>query len=289
MGILFKTLTLLALFSAGAVIGAEQPDATATVKALAESEKAFAHMCSERGIRDSFLQYFAADAVIFAPEPTNGRTFYAKYDDKGRHLSWQPAFATVSSSGEVGLTTGPWEMKKSVSDPTPLAFGEFVSVWKKQPDGSWKVIVDVGIDHPSAAMKSDEVQFALPNPPPTNASDFAKAEERFMKALEVNAGAGLLDSASDEIRILRDENLPAVGKEAAKIILDSEHGKMTRKVAGADTSASNDFAWRYGPYANDRGNSVELGHYLTIWQIDRSGDWKIILDFQKKMPNPEKK
>jgi ketosteroid isomerase-like protein len=289
MRILFKTLTLLALFSAGGVICSEQPDATTAVKALVESEKSFARTCGEHGIRDSFLQYFAADAVIFAPEPTNGRAFYAKYDDKGRHLNWQPAFAAISSSGEVGLTTGPWELKKSAADPTPLAFGQFVSVWKKQPDGSWKVIVDVGIDHPSPAASRDEVQFSLPNSPPNNVSEFAKAEERFTKALAVNAGAGLIDSASDEIRVLRDQNLPAVGKEAAELILNSEPGKMTRKIGGGATSAANDFAWRYGPYANDRGNSVEIGHYLTIWQIDRSGDWKIILDLQKKAPNPEKK
>ena len=41
--------------------------------------------------------------------------------------------------------------------------------------------------------------------------------------------------------------------------------------------------------ANDSGQNVELGHYLTIWQIDRSGDWKIILDLQKKSPSPEEK
>jgi ketosteroid isomerase-like protein len=287
MRILFKILTLFGLVSASALMGTEQPDAMAAVNSLVDSEKAFARTCAEHGIRESFLQYFAADAVIFAPEPTNGRTFYAKYDDKGRHLTWRPAFATISGSGEVGLTTGPWELKKSAADPTPLAFGQFVSVWKKQPDDSWKVIVDVGIDHPSPALSPGDVQLSLPNSPPTNAVEFAKAEERFTKALAVNAGAGIIDSASDEIRVLRDQNLPVVGKEAAERILNSERGKMTRKIAGADTSASNDFAWRYGPYANDRGNSVELGHYLTIWQVDRSGDWKIILDLQKKSPNPE--
>jgi hypothetical protein len=39
---------------------------------------------------------------------------------------------------------------------------------------------------------------------------------------------------------------------------------------------------RYGPYSNDRGNALEQGYYLTIWRIDRGGDWKIIVDLQKK-------
>ena len=100
--------------------------------------------------------------------------------------------------------------------------------------------------------------------------------------MEVDASAGLLDFASEEVRILRDGNFPAVGKEAAKIMFNSDNRKMTRKIAGAAISASKDFAWRYGPYSNERGNNIEQGYYLTIWRFDRGGDWKIILDVQKK-------
>ena len=76
-------------------------------------------------------------------------------------------------------------------------------------------------------------------------------------------------------------------REAAKIMLNSEHGKMTRQISGAGKSASNDQAWRYGPYSNEHGDALEQGYYLTIWRYDRSGDWKIILDWQKKW-NPNR-
>jgi ketosteroid isomerase-like protein len=280
---LSKSLKIfLALLSIAPAIWAEENASMPVLRAVVESERNFAHAALERGIRDSFLQFFADDSVIFAPGPKNGKKFYTIYEDKGRKLLWQPIFATISSSGELGVTTGPWELKKSAADETAIAFGQFVSIWKKQADNSWKVIVDVGIDNPTPTGTPVEVQFSLPNPAPNNQSEFAKTEQRFVKTLEVDADAALLDFASDEIRILRDGNFPAVGKEAAKIMLSSDHGKMIREISGAATSASKDLAWRYGPYSNERGNAPEQGYYLTIWRIDPGGDWKIIVDLQKK-------
>jgi ketosteroid isomerase-like protein len=283
MPILSKSLKILViLLLIVPAVRAEENASMLPLRAVVESERNFARAAIERGIRESFLQFFADDSIIFAPEPKNGKIFYTSYEDKGRKLIWQPIFATISSSGEVGVTTGPWELKKSAADQTAIAFGQFVSIWRKQADNSWKVIVDVGIAHPTPTATPGEVQFSLPYPAPNNESEFAKTEERFVKALQVNADAALLDFASDEIRILRDGNFPAVGKEAAKITLGSDRGKMTRKISGAATSAAKDLAWRYGPYSNKRGNAPEQGYYLTIWRIDRGGDWKIIVDLQKK-------
>ena len=283
-----KSLTLfLALLSIAPAIGAEDNSAVPVLRDVVESERKFAHTCLEHGIRESFLQFFADDSIIFAPAPTNGKAFYAKYEDKGRRLIWQPIFATVSNSGELGVTTGPWELKKSATEETPLAFGQFVSIWRKQPDNSWKVIVDVGIDNPQPTTATPDVKLS----PPAEAANtdanlrrhaLEKSEKMFANALAVDAGRAISDSASEETRVFRDDSFPTVGKEAATIMLNSDHGKMTRKVSGGAMSASSDLAYRYGSYSSEHGKSTEPGYFLTIWRVDRNGDWKIILDLQKK-------
>ena len=257
------------------------------LRAVVESERKFAHTCLEHGIRESFLQFFADDSIIFAPTPTNGKAFYAKYQDKGRRLIWQPIFATVSNSGDLGVTTGPWELKKSATEETALAFGQFVSIWRKQPDNSWKVIVDVGIDNPQPTTATPEVQLSPPAEfVNTDANlrrhTLEKAEKMFANALAVDAGTAISDSASEEIRVFRDDSFPAMGKEAATIMLNSDHGKMTRKVSGGAMSTSDDLAFRYGSCSSERGKSTEPGYFLTIWKVDRNRNWKIILDLQKK-------
>jgi ketosteroid isomerase-like protein len=268
-------------------IGGQDNASLPILRAVVESERNFARNGLEHGIRASFLQFFADDSIIFAPAPTNGKAFYEKYEDKGRRLIWQPIFATVSNSGELGVTTGPWELKESATDQTSIAFGQFVSIWKKQPDNSWKVIVDVGIDNPKPAGPPPEVQLSPPSEPSNTDINLRhrtleKSEKMFMNRLTADAGKAISDSASEEIRVFRDDSFPAVGKEAAKIMLNSDHRKLIRKISGAAISASSDLAYRYGSYSNEHGNNIEQGYYLTIWRLDRGGDWKIILDLQKK-------
>jgi len=254
------------------------------LQSVIESERSFARAAIDHGIRDSFLQFFADDSIIFAPAPTNGKAFYAKYDDKGRQLIWQPIFAAISNSGELGVTTGPWHLQKSKAEETPIAFGQFVSIWKKQPDNSWKVIVDVGVDHPQPKEPPPEGQFSLPNAAPSSESELAKKEEIFANGLKKDSGAAVLDLAGNGIRVFRDDSFPLVGKDAAKSMLASDQGEVSRKTSGSGISASGDLAYRYGSYSRAAGKTVEPGYYLTIWQTDRSGDWKIILDLQKKAP-----
>jgi ketosteroid isomerase-like protein len=286
---LSKSLILfLALLSIVPAIGAEDNPAMPVLRAVVESERKFAHTCLEHGIRESFLQFFADDSIIFAPAPTNGKAFYAKYEDKGRRLIWQPIFATVSNSGDLGVTTGPWELKKSATEETPLAFGQFVSIWRKQPDNSWKVIVDVGIDNPQPTKPPGEIQFLSPNETPRNIDATVKhdaieqPQKMFLDALKDDAGAAINAVADGDIRVFRDNSFPAVGKDAAKVMLGSDHRKMTRKTSGHGISASTDLGYQYGSYSSEHDNSTEPGYFLTIWKVDRNGDWKIILDLQKK-------
>ena len=102
------------------------------LSSLLQAEKNFAKMSREAGIRDSFLANLADDAIVFDPGPVNGRKLYTKRSPSPAQLIWEPIFADVSSAGDMGYTTGPWEYKKTKSDARPAAYGQFLSVWKRQ-------------------------------------------------------------------------------------------------------------------------------------------------------------
>jgi ketosteroid isomerase-like protein len=258
------------------------------LRSLVEAENNFARTSVERGIRASFLQFFAENSIIFAPEPKNGKKFYTYYEDKGLKLMWRPIFATIAASDELGVTTGPWEMQKSKTDSTPIAFGDFLSVWRKQADGAWKVIVDVGVDHPQPGGVPVEPEVLPPSEVPADVSLDAlrrvleEAEAKLGERLQHGAADALLAAASDNIRVLRQNSLPAVGREAAKRLLSTDDDRMTRKSDGAAMSDAGDLAYRYGSYARGGGNGAADGYYLTIWRTEPNRDWKIIVDLQKK-------
>ena len=48
---------------------AAQNNISSELEALVDTERAFARTVTEKGIRDSFLEYFADDAVAFNPAP----------------------------------------------------------------------------------------------------------------------------------------------------------------------------------------------------------------------------
>lgn len=53
-------------------------------------------------------------------------------------FSWRPEEVEVLDSGTLGLTSGP------VFDPEGKRIGTFNSVWRREPDGRWKIVFDKG-------------------------------------------------------------------------------------------------------------------------------------------------
>ena len=60
-------------------------------------------------------------------------------------LTWTPTSAQLFDSGNMGFTTGDWQLHAKDAKGNKLALkGQYLTVWKKQKDGSWKVLWDGG-------------------------------------------------------------------------------------------------------------------------------------------------
>jgi len=58
-------------------------------------------------------------------------------------LTWTLEGVGVSPDGTTGYTYGPWEQSyRSQDGEVRESTGAYLAVWKKQPDGTWKVAVD---------------------------------------------------------------------------------------------------------------------------------------------------
>ena len=134
-----KALPLLALVLA-------MPAGADDFDDMVSAEKAFAADASARNTRDAFLAALADDGIVFAPGPSDGkRVWQARKVNKNR-LEWAPEVAEIAASGDLGYTSGPWRFTEEAADK-PSAFGHFFTIWEKQPDGKWKVLVDHGVNH----------------------------------------------------------------------------------------------------------------------------------------------
>ena len=129
------------------------PEAAIIRAAIMDADVAFAHATQVRGV-DRWVEYFADSGVQVTP----GRNVVGKaairelmapsLGDTARTLTWTPTSADVSESGDLGYTIGRWERTHRLRDSTVTTRGSYVTIWRKQQDGSWKVVLDIGNPDP---------------------------------------------------------------------------------------------------------------------------------------------
>jgi len=284
---------LVYLSWATVAVGADRERPGDAARTMVEAEKNFYQAGQERGTRAAFLAFLADDGVVFRPGPVNGKKVWTERPETGLDLIWEPTFASMARSADFGFTNGPAQWKAKKEDEKPLGYGQFVSVWKKQKDGSWKVALDVGTENPRPRDPSERLHVIVPdvalNVDPAEARKaLQEAQEKFTAGAKRDLAAALVSVASDDIRAYRDGIFPSIGKDAIASILDGP-SKISLEQIGGDISSSRDIAYSYGKYSIARTQGGAQGFYVQIWQTDAKGAWKIIIDLQKDLPAAENK
>jgi hypothetical protein len=98
-----------------------------------------------------------------------------------------------------------------------------------------------------------------------------KLEEEF-STLSARKGATAAADAylAGDVRMLRQNIAPVVGKENALVLISGSSGTLTWKPAMADVSASGDLGYTYGAYELKKGDLViEHGSYVRVWKKQR--------------------
>ena len=123
---------------------------------LFDLEARFAKDVLERG-GAAFADWFAEDGVALGngAAPLVGRVAIAKsanWSPKAYQLVWTPTDAMMGPSGDVGYTWGHFEGHSKDANGNPVVTsGRYITVWRKQADGNWKVVLDAGANEPAAA------------------------------------------------------------------------------------------------------------------------------------------
>lgn len=100
----------------------------------------------------AFISHFAEDGVeVVDGGGFNTKDAMSKQPEwpEGTSLAWTPVKADMAASGDMGYTYGNYVYTAKNKDGKPVtSYGKYTSIWKKQKDGAWKVVVDVGNSSP---------------------------------------------------------------------------------------------------------------------------------------------
>jgi ketosteroid isomerase-like protein len=252
---------------------------------MVKTEQAFSKMAEEKNAREAFMAFIADDGLLFRPGAVNGKKWMLEHplptSDKKPLLAWQPAYAGMAASGDMGFTTGPWEAKADINDEKPQGYGHFVTVWKKQADGSWKFVVDLGISHPQSGgpltlwmpAEAPNKEFKPVDVPIAREALLERDRNYAAAVLRHGFAKSYAAYAARGVRLYRANNLPFIGREASIEQLSKTTGEVKLIPIGGDVSSAGDLGYTHGTYeaANERGS------YVRIWK-KQNGLWRIVMD-----------
>lgn len=262
-------------------------------KALAAAEKAFSDLSAKEGTRKAFLAFLSEDALTFRPEPVLGKPLYEQRQDRRDvRLSWTPVLAEVASEDDMGFTTGPYFLTVDEVIRKVYGHGQYVTVWKKQPGGSWRVALDLGIQHDSLATPVPALQLRYPRrSAPSPAQQAAelnglRSADSVLMALAAEKGwhLALQAYACDDLRLLREGKAPVTGKSEAVAAL-ADTSLTAGFITGAAISAAADLGYSYGEMKRLTQGTPQRHSYVRLWRRDQDDAWKVALEIALPFAN----
>jgi ketosteroid isomerase-like protein len=132
------------------VLAKENPDKEKLKAEVAAMENAFCAMGKEQGLLAAFTHFAAPDVAFVDTDPRKWRGLAAVQqrmgpDKPGVTLTWSAMFTDVSDDGTLGYNYGRYEYRGPGPDGKErVGTGFFLTIWKRQPDGTWRYVMDNG-------------------------------------------------------------------------------------------------------------------------------------------------
>ena len=158
-----KTKTLLVTLTLGVATFCLAAD-TQSEQALRDADAQWSAAAGAKDL-DKTVSYYSTDAIVMPPNASAATTKEAirkiwqdLLASPGLVISWKATKAEVAKSGDIGFVSGTYELTVNDASDKPVNdHGKYVEVFKKQADGTWKVVADIwNSDLPAPAPAPSE-------------------------------------------------------------------------------------------------------------------------------------
>lgn len=264
-------IAALALSACAGAPSASLPDASPVIGA----ERAFAARAGEVGWVPAFREFVAPDGQLAQPTGyvNAPEQLAATEDDGNRNLFWWPAFAAISRSGDLGFTTG------AVSfDGARTPRGHYFTVWRRQPDGSWKWIYDGGVG-PIAGPETLTPPGGAVTMAPTSSAGEPNAAAAIAAVTMHERSGDFTGRLAPDAQVFRTRQARGQGVDA----FSAPQG-ITYRVSRMEASSGGDLVLVLGEASWTADGQVVNTLYARIWQ-QRPEGWRIVHD-QLILPRP---
>jgi hypothetical protein len=270
-------------------LSAQRPAAQVQpIEPVLRAELAFAAQADRQGIRKAFLAWLTEDAKVFKPGMVTARAHYGPEPGDPGHLAWYPEAMGIAGSGDLAWSLGPWTWAPG-RDAANRVHGHYLSLWRRQPTGTWRVVADIGVPH-AAPIKASEPFAPWDVPPgrgkapvagPESTQQLRQKEAGLAAAWSLRGGLALLPELARGARILRPRAQPLQTDQAIREALQAETPGPGGEAAVVQVAASGDLGWTCGEAGPDAAGAG--ASFLRIWILE-GGAWKVLFDVRLPIP-----
>lgn len=286
-----KRWLILAAACACAIATPARAASPATPDTLVACEAAFAHDAAATSVRDAFLAWLAPTSVVFAPDPTNAARHYAARKADATQLAWWPEIAVMSGAGDLGWTSGPYQWRRGPGREPPDDTGSFVTLWRRQANGAWRVVLDAGVSQPAPADGRRPAELrALPaatrsQPTLSKRHVLWKADADYATLANTQGlAAALAASAAPGVRWLREGIAPVTARDAARDSAAARHPKGLMRSLGQFIADSGDLGYTFGTFVEGGPAAPDSSYYVHIWERTPGHPWQLALELFSPVP-----
>lgn len=285
-----KKLIFAAIISAGLTqIASAQ---SITVSKVVTAEEDFNKTVERKGIKAGFLSVADLEGIVFKPGEVKITEFYNNIDKQPGKLSWQPKFARISANGDLGFTAGPYVYQNGKTDDDKV-YGDYLSVWRLDGEGNFKLLIDLGIQHPEAEhelptdfKEPDLSKQKAASKDPFNGKNVILSTDKILNhSLELSTQAAYKEFLSPEAHYYFPGFQPMAGPDKTLKFLANEGISISAETTNAGRSSSADLAYSYGKARIKKGNIVNNYNYVRIWEIDANHRWNVLLEIFSTVEN----
>ena len=281
-----RRLTLLtaAIVAVSVFTASAQNDA---LDEMVRTEQRFAARALVVNWKQAFLEYFADSASGFDEDQVvPAKELFRKLPDppKDVQLIWEPRYGDIASSGDLGYLTGPVRRinpRVNGGRPQPSIYA---SVWKRQADGSFRVVMDMGVPTPAPVAfppgftRAPQTQrFTRTTTVPSAVKSLRDTDAALTNALRRGQSDAYRGHLAEGARLHRPDVMPIVGEPAIVAWLAGQPRYAAGESKFADTSMAGDLGYTYGTYTLE-GSQAPHGFYVRVWSRGGDGVWRVALD-----------
>jgi hypothetical protein len=255
------------------------------VSKVVDAEQSFNKTIQRRGIKEAFLSVADPEGIVFKPEVVKITDFYNSIDKQPGTLLASPKFARISANGDLAFTAGPYTYQNGKSDDDKV-YGDYVSVWRADVEGKFKLLINLGIQHPEMEQEEttdfkdpDPAKRVAPSKDPFNGRSIIIGTDKiFNHELTVSAMATYQEFMSPEGRYYFPGFDPITGSDKIMKFIGNEGINISAETINVGRSTSNDLAYSYGRARIKKGEIVSNYNYVRIWEIDKNHKWNVLLE-----------